>query len=130
MFLNRFFSLFFSFLIFSSSAQSVFSIINPDVNVGVVPYDSLRVRGIVNYTNLGDAPLYLISAFTFCPCTSVEFSKDPLSPGDTAQIVITHTLKDVGPFSEPVIINYYNPDDDTAGKYIYLCGEAIKKEEE
>lgn len=111
-------------------AQASFDIIADRVNVGVISFDSLRVTGIVYYTNNGTAPLYLTSATTFCPCTKVEFSQDGLAPGDTACIYITHRMKEPGMFNEAARISYFDPNDESAAKYIFLSGEAEKKEDE
>lgn len=111
-------------------AQATFDIINTTVNVGEVPYDSLSVTGTVYYTNRGTAPLYLTKASTACPCTKVKISEEALAPGDTAVIYITHYLKGIGPFREGARISYFDPDDETAAKYIFISGTAVKQKEE
>lgn len=117
------------FCCFEGKAQAVFNIINQRAAVGTVPYDSLYATGTVFYTNLGNAPLYLTKVVTFCPCTKAEFSTEPLAPGDTAQIIITHKLKDIGRFNEAAKVFYFDPDDDEAAKFVFLSGTAVKQEE-
>lgn len=112
------------------NAQATFEIINKTVSVGVVNYDSIKVSGISYYTNTGDAPLYLTSAVTICPCTTVEISEEALAPGDTGKILITHVFRDIGFFKHSVRIFYFNPEDEAAFKTITITGTAVKKEED
>lgn len=119
----------FVLLFFASEgmAQAVFKPINTRAEVGEVPYDSLYTSGVVYYTNLGNAPLYPTKVVTFCPCTTAEFSTEPLVPGDTAQIIITHKLKEVGQFNEAAKIFYFNPDNDETATFVFLSGTAVNK---
>lgn len=127
---KNFLILFLFFSIFQCWAQASFEIINPRVDAGDVCFDSLTVSAVVYYTNQGTAPLYLTSAVTFCPCTKVEFSTEALAPGDTAQIIITHRMEHVGPFNQSARICYFDPDDETAAKYVSIFGTAIIEKKE
>lgn len=65
------------------------------------------------YTNLGDTPLYLVSAKCECPCTSATFSEEALAPGDTAIIVVRYEAKQrPGKVDKTVIVTYNSIDPD------------------
>lgn len=44
--------------------------------------------------NIGAIPLLITDVYTQCGCTAVEFPKDPIMPGKTAELVIEYDSSD------------------------------------
>ena len=59
--------------------------------------------GVVSFVNKGSEPIAISGARPSCGCTSVEFSEDPVEPGDTASIAITYNPRGLpGKFDKSV----------------------------
>lgn len=65
----------------------------------------------MRYVNCGDAPLTITAARSSCGCTLAEYSRRPLEPGDTAEIVVSYDPTGrPGRFSKSVYVNFNNDD--------------------
>lgn len=63
----------------------------------------------MRYVNTGDEPLSITAARSSCGCTLAEYSRKPLAPGDTAEIVVSYDPTGrPGRFSKNVYINFDN----------------------
>lgn len=57
------------------------------------------------FTNSGDAPLVIVSAVASCGCTSPEFPRKPLQPGESGTIKVTYDPSGrPGEFSKTVTV--------------------------
>lgn len=55
--------------------------------------------------NTGDAPLVITRVIASCGCTTPEWTKEPIAPGQTGDIKITYDPKDrPGPFSKTISV--------------------------
>ena len=65
--------------------------------------------------NEGKAPLEIKSVTTTCSCTTSEFSKEPIAPGETEKLKVTYdTANRTGPFTRTIQV-YSNG---SSGSYI------------
>ena len=57
------------------------------------------------FTNTGDSPLLITRATATCGCTSPEYPKKPLRPGEKGEIVVTYHAKGrPGPFDKSIYV--------------------------
>ena len=58
------------------------------------------------FTNVGDLPLVIHQATASCGCTVPEYSKEPIKPGESGEIVVTYdgTGKFPGHFKKSITI--------------------------
>lgn len=62
------------------------------------------------YTNAGDTPLLVTRANASCGCTSPEYSKKPLRPGETGEITVTYHAKGrPGAFDKSIYVYSNDP---------------------
>lgn len=47
-----------------------------------------HVEHTFTFTNTGDAPLVITRATSSCGCTVPEFTKDPIAPGDSGELLV------------------------------------------
>lgn len=58
----------------------------------------------VTFTNTGKKPLILDEVHSSCDCTEIEWSKEPVMPGQKGTIKAIYTAKDVGMISKRVTV--------------------------
>ncbi len=56
--------------------------------------------------NKGTPPLTLDNVTASCGCTTPEWSKEPIAPGQTAKIKVGFNAATEGPFEKPITITY------------------------
>ena len=88
--------------------------------------DPLRVA---NFTNTGTEPLVITSCKGSCGCTVPDWPKEPIMPGETAQIEIRYDTKRVGPINKTVKIK--TNEGDQVQHILYVKGKInnVKVEE-
>ncbi len=59
---------------------------------------------VFTITNTGNAPLIIELCKGSCGCTVPTWSKDPIAPGASTQIVVKYDTKRPGPFNKQVTI--------------------------
>jgi len=57
------------------------------------------------FTNIGKEPLIISNVVPSCGCTTPKYSKDPVAPGQTGNIMVTYDSNRVGPFSKSITIS-------------------------
>ena len=62
------------------------------------------VNHTFKFTNTGSEPITIQSASASCGCTVPTWSKDPIAPGASTQIVVKYDTKRPGPFNKQVTI--------------------------
>lgn len=71
----------------------------PVIKFEVLEYDfgkilqGEQVSHTFKFKNIGDAPLIISSIEKTCGCTTPEFSKQPIKPGESGKIVVTYDSK-------------------------------------
>ena len=75
-------------------AQAEIKLDDSKQNFGYVKRGKL-VTCLYEITNTGDQPLLLKSAEVSCSCTEVEFSKQPVLPGQKTTVIVRFDTKTV-----------------------------------
>ena len=73
------------------------------VDYGTIEQHSDPLR-IAKFTNTGTAPLVIKNARGSCGCTVPTYPKEPIMPGETAEIEIRYDTKRVGGINKTVTI--------------------------
>ena len=92
-----------------------------EVKFGSFPM-SEKKRREVRLKNTGDAPLVIHGVDTSCGCTRVEYSKQPVRPGEETTLLIIYEADEAGHFRKTVDV-YCNTAD--APLRIVVTGEAV-----
>jgi hypothetical protein len=73
-------------------------------------------------TNTSDKPIVLESVTASCGCTTPEWSKEPIAPGNTAQIKVGYNAAAVAPFTKDITIKLAGVQE---VKIIHITGEVL-----
>ena len=73
------------------------------VDYGTIDQGSDPLRKF-NFSNTGTEPLVIKHARGSCGCTVPTYPKEPILPGETAQIEVRYDTKRVGPFEKTVTL--------------------------
>ena len=65
----------------------------------------------LTFTNIGKKPLFLDDVISSCDCTKVEWTKEPVMPGQKGTLKATYTAETEGPISKRITI-YSNAETD------------------
>ncbi len=94
-------------------------------NFGQVPEDGGRVSHVFVFTNTGDATLILTNVRASCGCTTPSWPKEPVEPGQQAEITVTYNPAGrPGGFTKTVFITANTEPDVTE---IKITGEVLPK---
>lgn len=80
------------------------------------------VTHIFEFTNSGKIPFALDKVQASCGCTTPEWNKDVVAPGETAKITVGYNAANEGAFAKPVTITYNG----SLTKQIIIKGEVWK----
>lgn len=73
-----------------------------------VDFGTLKVGNVkevtITYTNIGKKPLILDDVISSCDCTTVDWSKKPVMPGQKGTIKATYTAKNTGLISKRLTV--------------------------
>lgn len=81
-------------LVFIARSQSVIRFSDTKQSFGFVKKGEL-VKLNYPFTNAGNQPLIITDAKVECSCTSVEFPKQPIAPGQQGTVTVTFDTKSV-----------------------------------
>lgn len=56
------------------------------------------------FTNTGDAPLIISSAFSSCGCVVPEWPKEPVMPGKSGTIKVVYNTSKAGNFNKAIVV--------------------------
>ncbi len=76
---------------------------NNTLDYGQVQKGGDGVR-VIEFKNVGNAPLVLPNVKASCGCTVPSYEKDPVMPGKSAQIKVKYSTGRVGPINKTVTI--------------------------
>ncbi len=74
-----------------------------EINYGEIEKESDPYR-YFNFTNAGTEPLVIQHAKGSCGCTVPKYPKEPILPGESAQIEVRYDTKRMGPFTKTVTL--------------------------
>jgi len=73
------------------------------LDYGTVVQNSDGLRTF-NFINTGEAPLLITKLKTSCGCTVPSYSKAPILPGESGEILIKYNTKKLGAFTKTVTV--------------------------
>lgn len=76
-----------SFNSFTVKAQPRLEVTEPKINFGQVKRGDI-IRNEYTIINKGDQPLVLTETEISCSCTTAEFSRQPILPGQTTKVIL------------------------------------------
>jgi len=92
---------------------------------GVIDYQK-SVTSEFEFVNTSDVPVVIKEAKGSCGCTATDFTKNAISPNETARITATYNAEDIGPFKKTVTV-YTSADTSKEGTVLHITGEVIWK---
>lgn len=63
-----------------------------------------KVEHVFDFTNIGNAPLLVSSAFSSCGCVVPEWTKHPIAPQGGGCVKVIYNANKVGPFTKAVVV--------------------------
>ncbi|MCB9262089.1 MAG: DUF1573 domain-containing protein [Flavobacteriales bacterium] len=81
------------------------------------------------FTNTGNAPLVLTPPKPSCGCTTASYTKEPIPPGGTGEVVATYNAASPGTFQKSVAVRYNGAEGDNA-VFLYLKGNVVATPQE
>ena len=78
------------------------------------------------FTNNGDEPLIISSVKASCGCTVAEYTKEPIAPGESGEVLARYNAAKSGAFIKTVTVNANTGDDNVI---LTLKGEVISTKE-
>ena len=83
-------------------------------NEPIIEFDSLVLTKFINerdpciyhfpFTNTGDAPLVIAYAKTSCGCLVASYPKEPIQPGERAEISVKYDSRRIGPINKSITV--------------------------
>lgn len=89
-----------------------------EFNFGKIPQGK-PVTHIFTFTNTGKTALKLDNVQASCGCTTPDWSKDEIAPGQTSKIAVGYNAANAGDFTKSITITYNG----TQTKQIFIKGE-------
>ncbi len=97
------------------------------IDYGVIEQGSDPYR-YFHFTNTGDAPLIISNARGSCGCTVPTWPKEPIMPGESAEIKVRYDTKRIGKFTKTVTLT--TNEAGNSSHRLIIKGEVKKKQEE
>ncbi|MEM6316930.1 MAG: DUF1573 domain-containing protein [Bacteroidota bacterium] len=94
-----------------------------EVDYGNIIQDSDPFR-YFKFTNTGDAPLVIKHAKGSCGCTVPTYPREPILPGESAEVKVRYDTKRVGPFTKTVTLT---TNEDVEKRILRIKGKVDKK---
>ena len=96
------------------------------VDYGTIQQNSEPLR-TVGFTNTGTEPLVISNARGSCGCTVPTWPKEPIMPGESADIEVRYATNRVGPFTKKITLT---TNEGGEPKVIKVTGTVLKEEKE
>ncbi len=105
-----------------------FSFTDPEntYDFGKIPLGPVAEH-IFEFKNVGIEPLIITNGQASCGCTSPEWPKEPIMPGQKGRVVVKYTTQGhVGPFTKSVYLTSNAPTENGADRYeLFIKGEVV-----
>lgn len=75
------------------------------------------------FKNIGGKPIIITNAKGSCGCTDIDYSKKPILPGETSEIVVTYDAELLGVFNKTVTLTM---NIEKSSQILHLKGTVIK----
>ena len=100
----------------------IFKFEKETIDYGVIEKGADGQR-VFKFTNVGKSPLIISNVKTSCGCTVPTVPKEPIMPGQTAEMTVKYDTNRVAPFNKAITI-YSNASE--AKKVVFIKG-TVKK---
>ena len=104
--------------------EEVVELKETEFDFGKIPQGK-PVTHVFMFTNTGKTPLLLDNVQAACGCTTPEWSKDAVAPGETSKITVGYNAAAEGTFTKSITITYNG----NQSKQINIKGEVWKTPE-
>ena len=120
-------NLVFLILLFLSSsyvhAQAKMEFTERYINLDTLSINDTLAVCNAKFVNTGNAPLYLISGESYCPCTTFEIvNKEAVSPRDTSYVTIKFVPNHFGDFKHSVLFKFFNEETEEDSSMVTIYG--------
>src|SRR5512141_1133386 len=109
------------FAVMAQKADDVITINADTHNFGKIKQGS-PVTTFFTVTNTSDKPVVLETVVASCGCTTPEWSKEPIAPGNTSQIKVGYNAANPAPFTKDITIRLAGIQE---AKIIHITGEVL-----
>ncbi|MEO6133685.1 MAG: DUF1573 domain-containing protein [Ginsengibacter sp.] len=103
------------------NAGEILNLKESEFNFGKIPQGK-PVTHTFEFINTGKTPFSLENVQASCGCTTPEWTKNTVAPGETSKIEVGFNAATEGPFEKPVTITYNG----NQVKQILIKGEVFK----
>lgn len=108
---------------FSAYADTSVQWLHTKHNFGAFSEETGPLSHTFKFVNTGSQPLVILAAHPSCGCTSPQYSRTPVAPGDTGSVVVTYDPAGrPGRFSKYVGIDFADINDRTK---LYVSGTVV-----
>ena len=80
-------------------------------------------QAVFKFKNTGGKPIIITNAKGSCGCTDIDYPKNPILPGKTADIVVTYDAELLGVFNKTVTLTM---NIEKSSQVIHLKGTVVK----
>lgn len=110
-----------AFTVMAQKPDEVIKLNADTYNFGKIK-QGVPVTTFFTVTNTSDKPVVLETVVASCGCTTPEWSKEPIAPGNTAQIKVGYNAANPMPFTKDVTIRLAGIQE---AKIIHITGEVL-----
>lgn len=103
--------------------ESALEWVQPVADLGEVP-KGIPATAVYVFTNKGDKPVVITNVKTSCGCTSKNYPKEPINPGETSKIEATYNAARVGSFHKTITVK---TNDSDKPKILRIKGVVVEK---
>lgn len=97
----------------------------------VFNFDTIMQNGnaehVFHFTNTGDAPLLITSAFSSCGCVVPEWTKDPIAPKSSGSVRVKYNTSKTGQFTKVIVVK--SNDEETPKTVLRINGVVVEAKE-
>lgn len=97
----------------------------------VFNFDTIMQNGngehVFRFTNTGDAPLLVTSAFSSCGCVVPEWPKEPIAPQANGSIKVKYNASKAGQFTKVIVVK--SNDEGTPKTVLRINGVVVEAKE-
>ncbi|MEO6455779.1 MAG: DUF1573 domain-containing protein, partial [Ginsengibacter sp.] len=102
----------------TSASNDVITLKETEFDFGKIPHGK-PVTHVFLFTNTGNTQVSLQNVQASCGCTTPEWSKDAVAPGETSKITVGYNAASMGIFTKTITITY----NDNQSKQLIIKGE-------
>ena len=89
----------------TTANKDVINLQETEFDFGKIPQGK-PVTHVFTFTNTGTTPLSLENVQASCGCTTPEWSKDPVAPGESSKITVGYNAASEGAFTKTITVSY------------------------